>query len=886
VSRTWRWPRAGGPVSARRPRLRLAGALLGVALLGAWTAAPARGQVRPPAAPAAAQLDLARDTAYVEAIVRLEIDGGPSDVVSALVHDSTLLVPLRQFLTMAEVRVAAFAPGDSALVVLEPGHVLVRFRPGAHLLTRGAESVAYDSAGAVWWDGDLFVATGLLDRLLGVATSIEWPDLAVVVGRAAGLPVMRRARREQRQQLLARAPQAPAGVLEIPLRDRTVDGAVLSWSLTASSGGPTEQFALDLGLGAGLVGGSVEVRPEVWRGPGASGTGLRTSWSRVWPRSRWLQQLRLGDVQTSGIQSRLVQGLVVTNAPFIRSSQFAIEPFRGSVPAGWEVELYDGGRLLAYSEADALGMFRVPLQLRYGQNPFELVLYGPSGEVVRQRRTIRVPFSRLPARRLEYAVGAGACRFEPCRGMVSADARYGVSDRVTVQGGWETFFRDELGSVWQPYAVASAAPLPSLAVTGEAVVNGHVRAAVEFEPNTDLHVAGGVTRFAVSGGVFSGSVSETSRSEATLFWRPGWMQGAMFFQGSGARSVGPSLQRSVARFAATTRYRLVRLSLGVLLDELRSGSAAARRSLSFDVGADANLLGPRPWLRSATVQGQLAVDPSRGLTALRAALGRRVANAFRVDGGVGWYRTSGLSLELNLSTSMPGPRAGVRSRVSSEAGSQALTFAYGSMAWDPRSQLVRLGDGADLGRAGLSGELFRDDNGNGRRDPGEPGLADIPVTVGGWPATTDADGRFTVWGLVPTEPVHVDVDTLSFADPHFVLPAAVIQVRPSPNAFGTIVVPVAVGGEVSGFVVLGEEAIGGAPVVLRELTSGAEITILTFADGAFYRGAVPPGEYEVTLPDAVLERLHAYAPPLTIFIPPGAGEKRFEDLQLRLEPRS
>jgi hypothetical protein len=109
-------------------------------------------------------------------------------------------------------------------------------------------------------------------------------------------------------------------------------------------------------------------------------------------------------------------------------------------------------------------------------------------------------------------------------------------------------------------------------------------------------------------------------------------------------------------------------------------------------------------------------------------------------------------------------------------------------------------------------------------------------------------------------------------------------VRPLPNAFGTIQIPVVVGAEISGFVVMGDLALAGVPVLLRELNTGAEITILTFSDGGFYKSAVPPGEYEVTLPDAVLERLHAVAPPLSIFVPPGAGEKRFEDLQLRLEP--
>ena len=139
---------------------------------------------------------------------------------------------------------------------------------------------------------------------------------------------------------------------------------------------------------------------------------------------------------------------------------------------------------------------------------------------------------------------------------------------------------------------------------------------------------------------------------------------------------------------------------------------------------------------------------------------------------------------------------------------------------------------------------------------------------------------------MPSEPVPIDVDTLALPDPQLLLPAPVIRVRPSPNAFGSIEVPCVVGAEVSGFVVIGEEPLAGVPVVFRDLDSGREITILTFSDGAFYKAAVPPGEYEVTLPNAVLDRLKAYAPPLSIFVPPGPGDKRFGDLELRLEPRS
>jgi hypothetical protein len=852
----------------------------GILLAGAMSVAPAQE-------PGRNGLPVQRggewqDTTYAEAVIELEIDGGPSATIPALAYNSTLLLPLSQFFSMAGIHMEAFALRDSATAVLQPGNVILRFNPSARILTKAGAGVSYDTMDVVWWDGDLFVATELLDRLLGVSTSVTWADLSVLVGRSAGLPVVRRARRERTRQLL-RAERPTPGVLDIPLEERTLDGAVLSWSLAAATRGPTDQLSLDLGLGAGLLGGGAELRQNVWTTQGESGSELRASWSRVWPDNRRVRQVRVGDVQSGGRRSWLLRGVVVTNSPFIRSSEFDLERFVGTVPAGWEVELYGAGRLLAYSDADAVGAFRVPLELRYGQNPFELVLHGPAGELVRRKRTIRVPFSRLPGRTFEYAVAAGRCRFDPCEGILSADARYGMTSRLTVQGGWDAVFEEAGGTLWQPYAAVSAAPHPALGITGEAVRAGHLRVVTNFEPHIDLRIEAGHTAGSSAGARYTGG--ETSRSEASLFWRPGWMSGLMFFQGNLVRSSDRGVRRALERLTATTRIGRVRYSLGLLRDaQDREGSADTRR-FAIDAGADAVLFGPWRWLRRSSVQLQVAVEPSRGLAALRGTLGRRIARTLRMDGSLGWFRDAGYSVELGFATALPGPRFGTRSRHNSRTGTEAAVFANGSLAWDPRTRTTRLGEGGDLGRAGISGVLFRDDNGNGTRDQGEPGLSGIPVLVGGWAAQTDAQGRFAAWGMYPSEPLQIDVDSLSFEDPHLVLPAPIIRVRPVPNSFGRVEVPVMVGAEVSGYVVLREEAIAGVPVILRELNTGAEIVTTTFSDGGFYKAAIPPGEYEITLPDDLLVSLDAYAPPLHILVPPGAGLKRYQDLHLRLEPR-
>jgi hypothetical protein len=857
-------------------RLRAAARLSSAVALGLLASSLAAQE------PGAARNDSWRDTTYVDAIIRIEFENGPADVIPALTYNSTLLLPLRQLLAMAHVRVELY-PRDSAVVVVEPGSVRLLFLPLANTLLRSGTNLPYDSLNVVWWDGDLFVASRMLDELLDIRTSIEWTNLSAVVGHTAHLPVVRRARRERRRQLMDLRQPAPE-VLDLVLRQRPVDGAVASWSFTAARQGPSEQMSLDLGLGGGLLGGAAELRPVIFSATGGTSTELRWAWSRVFTESQWVRQVRVGHIQTSGRRSMLTRGALITNAPFIRSSEFDIENLVTNVPAGWEAELYERGRLLAYADADAVGAFRTPLQLGYGQNPFEVVMYGPGGETVRQARTIRVPFSRIPTGRTEYSVALGRCRYDPCDALWSADVRRGVSSRLTLQGGWDAFFGAGSPSLWQPYAVASWAPRPALGVTGEAVMNGHLRAAADYEPNLDFRVASSYTGYARSAGRFGGSFAESRRGETSVFWRPGWMRGDLYLQGAGVYSAGPAYGRSLTRLSGTTRAGRLRYGLGVLHDEVRRTGVSATSRLAFDASVDAVLANSWRLLNRSAVQGQLAFEPSRGLTALRAILGRRVSRTLRMDAGVGWQRGYGVNLEVALATAAAGPRFGTRTRAASVSGSQALVYASGSAAWDPRTHLFRLSDMADLGRAGVTGILFRDDNGNGLQDPGEPGIPGIPVVVGGWPAETDASGRFAAWGLMPVEPLQIDFDTLSFEDPQLVLPAPVLRVRPAPNAFGSVSIPVVVGAEVSGYVLLGTEALAGVPVILRELNTGHEITVRTFSDGAFYRAAVPPGEYEVTLPEALLVELRVSAPLLHIFVPPGSGEKRFRDLALRLEP--
>ncbi len=215
-----------------------------------------------------------------------------------------------------------------------------------------------------------------------------------------------------------------------------------------------------------------------------------------------------------------------------------------------------------------------------------------------------------------------------------------------------------------------------------------------------------------------------------------------------------------------------------------------------------------------------------------------------------------------------------------------MMFVDGSVVFDPDTRDIRLSDGRDIGRAGISGVVFLDENDNGVQDFGERGLAEVPLLVGGQHELTDATGQFATWELFPYEDSYIDVDRLSFDDPRLVPLNDRIAVSPTPNSYQTIHVPVVIGAEISGYVVFEGQGLPGVPVELHNLTIGRTITLVTFSDGAFYSVSIPPGEYDITVPQEVLDRIGASATTVQINIPSGQGDKRIEDLTINVERES
>jgi hypothetical protein len=196
----------------------------------------------------------------------------------------------------------------------------------------------------------------------------------------------------------------------------------------------------------------------------------------------------------------------------------------------------------------------------------------------------------------------------------------------------------------------------------------------------------------------------------------------------------------------------------------------------------------------------------------------------------------------------------------------------GSVVWS-RNAAVALYSEPALDRGGITGRVFLDVNGDGRRQDDEPALPGTRILVGNRWRIADAEGRFQVWGLSPYEELVISTDTTSLASPWWVPGFGSAAVFPAPNTFRTVDIPVVIGGIVEGSLLL--DGAGSLPsdrtvaVLLIETTTGRRTTVETFSDGSFYRAGVRPGHYAAVVDSAALAALHLTADTVRFTLEPG-----------------
>lgn len=713
-----------------------------------------------------------------------------------------------------------------------------------------------------------------LNDWLGVPLAADLSNAVLRIDTKDKLPFQLAA--ERRARATAIRPQAQFDLASLPQAARpyqawatpSVDVVASAGVVSDKRGGSYVQGRYEIFAAGEVVGQSFDARLSS-DNEGVPDS-LRMRLYRTDPQGQLLGTLKathygVGDVSllSTGIVAASApgRGAVLTNRPIERPDAFDKTTFRGDLPAGWDAELYRNGQLLAFTNPNGDGRYEfIDVPLQYGANRFEIVLYGPQGQVRREIRQVQVGMDSIPPQQTWYWAGFA---------QENTDLiEFGSRRRGAFRRGWRGTMGIERGLDTR---TSAAAYFHSLMIENVRYNYGEVALRRSIGP-TLLEVGGS---YADNGGVAAraswlAAFGETYvRADAMRGWG-GFVSDRLINNINGITSVSVDQSVKLGRTVLPLHFDVRQVERWSGVDSLE---ASARASASFRA---LTFTGQLDWSRTKVPVGP---DPPDNLTASLLANARigqvrvRGEARFALSGTnadsrmtlIGEWAGKGDAewrTELGYDRGLDRARAGLGytrrfntlqmtgfGEVASDgsvAASLTLAFSFGPRSvggWRVSSEKL-------ASRGQVVAEVWMDDNGDGIRQPGEAALPGVPLTAGNAfvDAATDKAGRGAIDGLEPFRPVMIGIDAGSLPDPYVQPALSGVVVTPRPGVVTRVLLPMVAAGEIEGVLRRdGANPIEGLSVELVDAEGRVRATTITEFDGYFLFEGVAYGRYTVRL---------------------------------------
>ncbi len=575
-------------------------------------------------------------------------------------------------------------------------------------------------------------------------------------------------------------------------------------------------------------------------------------------------EIAAGDVQTQSGQltgqTAVGRGAFITNQPVGRQSRFSTTTVRGTLPTGWDAELYRNGQLIGFQSDTASGRYEFfDIELFYGRNEIEVVLYGPQGQIRRERFDHPVGQSNIEPGKTYYWAGI----LQQNRDLIELKKRtlqtpdawrggigieHGLDDRTSFAFGAQSLY---LNGRRRNY-------LEGRVYRSMGAMQLEMNAAHEFGAGMALQanalgrvgpVNVGATATWIGGNFISEFVEDGLRNDFAVNFDTALRLGSLNLPLQA--NFGQSTLRDgtkVTRFLTQTAFAMRSVALTAQLErnvrdtpddqrdvrntELRLLANTRMFGLRLRGSAQFDLEGEDKGFSRARLSTDKGLDDRSDLSAEV----EYDAKADNTEFSLGYSRRfDKFSLRTDASYSKKG---GIGANLS-------LSFSFGP---DPLDGGIRFSE-KKLARGGQAAvTVFRDDNGDGIRGPDEELLKDVYVEAGfrTTDSITNENGQAFVDELRPFVPVMVGVDESSLGDPYLAPSTKGIVVVPRPGVATVIELPVSPSGEVEGVVhsLAGVEAPGVA-LELIDVRGAIVATTVSEFDGFFLFDRVPYGRYRL-----------------------------------------
>lgn len=763
-------------------------------------------------------------------------------------------------------------------------------------------TIGQDQA-SLYYD-DLYIRLDLMEKLLPVNLTFDARGLILKLKPREPLPFQLRLQRQRRQGSI--------GVFQNQWSVMKIDTPYLAYT--------PPSFDVALNLGAGLsrphTVGQYDVRAagdighagmQLFAHSDSAGklSDVRFTLFKKDPNGQIfgplsVTQFELGDTFTPslglGAHSRSGRGVYFSTGTRGPSSVFSHTDLRGELPEGWQVELYANELLQALQTQSSQGLYEFrDVPLTYGANTLRLVFYGPHGEQRQSVRHFNFGTGQLDRGKLAFSFGAieaGTNLVEISPTLAQPELRtaavleYGINRAVTMVAGYSHYRpilnqnRDVLIGGLRTSLIGTAMQLDLAKDLG----GGQAAA---------LNLAGQVrgVSFLAHQGEYSGPFYDENN-------RSGLGAGALLRHASGLRLDG------VGRIARAGSG--IPISLTIQRDEKQDDSVLTTADARFSFAARASFLSSSLGFSQASSQNERTRSAFSG----QIEASRLLAGGGQVRGGLRYQILPNLqpqsffasydhalsprnSLHMTLSQTLSSNRATVfqianvwrlsQASLSVNAGFDTqrrdarlgVQLAFG-LLFDPAQGGYRfVSPGATSGGAAVL-TAFVDSNGDGRPQPGEAVVANLPLESQGRLVVTNAQGTALLTGLGIDSDARIRVLSDALDEAYTVPPADVVQMSARPGRVTQIFYGLKPVGEVQIRVMLhkpsGERT--GVAGLIVQIVTGDNLVVLerrSEYDGTLYFEKLPPGAYRVRIEPGQAKRLGLALAGQTIITVPSAG---------------
>lgn len=834
-------------------------------------------------------------------VVALE-DGTPvSDGMTAYRLGDLWYLPLTQLMEGLSVDISVSpelgkAEGD----FLDPGRHFVLDQAACQAQIRG-QIEKFHCPLVVVHNEELFVESKLLESWFPLHFRIDTFASEILIESSLKFPQQARKERERLAQLQASSrPSHKAEAYDfMPVPPRNFAGPIVDQQLSASLdrvGGPAYRqdsaAAMEvLGFETRTFLGGDEKKIDQWS----------LSFSKKDPQGGLLGSLRAREVQAFDLtlppiplvaRSTRVRGLLVSSHSLSQPSNFTSRDFRGPLPSGWEVELYQNDLLVGRQVSDTSTEYEFKdVQLVYGVNRFRTVFYGPQGQRREEVETIQIGQNQVQPGKKEYRVALGETI--ESTGNLTGETRSVLQYQQGLSPNW-SFATSLIGSR-SALGRTGAAEDKNFGLLGFHGSLSRLFLSLNFASDGGSgHATEQSLQAPFERGAVSLSHTSLSNFQSDLFnLNPGdelkqilklnlsWS----FVDFMSLRMTGEANQRTFVNRQSTAYTQRSSWKTGPFLwFNTFNLDPEANPQLSGQLSSIANLSG---------YEVRPLMEYSKTVDAIGAAVQRRFTESLTIEVG---FRRSDREQKNDYQATLNRIFSGFALSAEANADSNGdykltglLSYSFGS---NPSSQKISFSAQPQTDHGAASVFVYLDLDQNGSFGEGDKALNDIQILVNGNNSGTKTDdsGHSFLGKLPAYEFVDLSISAKSLSDPLFKPAKKGIRIIPRPGHVFALELPIIIQNELDGLIQIESEdnirGRGKMKVHLKDSSGKIVATVKSSSDGFFLIEEVPLGSYELALDPEQLESLGLISRPEShhIEIPASGLVQSSFDFSLKKKP--